>query len=161
MAVTRGCYGFMGSFTTSCSPKSGQQTTYKQCDVHYFENIPSIFANSSSCRSKWQCHSVAFYCRGVQDVERFKWPTDGAQIAHGASRRRALWLCRRSLKQSDYFIVMTALGVEPDIMKLRKIVLPTLKKQVLPESYTSAMVGLFSEEFMGSRSCLVMTHSCQ
>ncbi|MCS6158285.1 YdbC family protein [Shewanella baltica] len=138
---------FMGSVHDELFSKSGQQTTYKQCDVHYFENILSIPSLTHHPADQNDNVIRLAYCRGVQDVERFLSDQRTIWNAHLGQADGMLGGCvARSLKQSDYFIVMTRWASNPAHENYVKTVLPTLKKQVLPESYIENMPSCLVQE---------------
>lgn len=138
---------FMESVHDDIFFKSGQQSTYKKCDIHYYEKILDIPSLANNFGIKNNSVFRLAYCRGVQDVERFFRDQRNTWNVHMGKATGMLGGCViRSLKQSDYFVVITYWASNEDHENYVNGIFLTLKNQVSPKEYIENLSGCIIQE---------------
>nr|WP_283165031.1 DUF4937 domain-containing protein [Shewanella aquimarina] len=138
---------FMESVHDGIYIRSDQGSTYKQCDVHYFEGVLSIPSLTNKLTQPTDPVIRIAFCRGVKDVERFL--ADQREIWNEKMGHAEGMLCgyvARSLKQHDYFIVITQWSSKACHEHYVKTIFPLIKLAVSPSDYIESLSGCLVEE---------------
>ncbi|MDW6002257.1 DUF4937 domain-containing protein [Vibrio mangrovi] len=138
---------FMASVHDEIFLSSGQQNTYQQCEVHYFEKVLTIRSLTNITEPTNHGIFRVAYCRGVQDTERFL--CDQREVWNVYMGRADGMLggyVLRSLEHDDYFVVISHWASEQHHQNYVQHIFPELINKVEPANYIKDLSGCLIQE---------------
>jgi heme-degrading monooxygenase HmoA len=138
---------FMTSSHDKIFSESGQQNTYKRCEINYFEKILSIPSLDNSINLTDDSIFRIAYCKKVQDVEHFmKDQQEVWNIHMGQAKGMLGGFVLRNLEQKDYFIVVSHWASTKYHDNYVQHIFPKLKNQTMPTNYIKDLSGYLIQE---------------